>query len=174
MKRPILVCVLLFLLAISCRGISAEATLEVTPEATTPSLLTESASARLARQEIREVVGGELVHANWVTLKRENLVFLVNYATDLNPDSQPDAFLDQFNRVALIASTYFHRTDTQAVNVMVMAEDVDFPTEDGNPPLRQIVIETAAIADWADGKLTDAEFIESWFVVPLEIFPTPQ
>lgn len=173
MKRPVLTCVLLFLLAIACRGISAQATLEATPEATTPSLLTESAAARLAYKEIREVIGDNWVRANWVTL-RGNLVFLVYYATDLDPGSQPDAFLDQFNRVALIASTYFHRTDTQAVNVMVMAEDIDLPTEDGNPPLRQIVIETAAIADWVDGEMTDAEFIGSWYVVPLEIFPTPQ
>jgi len=166
MKRAIIFCFLLSTLAVSCQGSLVE-------KETAKSTLSEKESALLARDEIEEIVGEQLVQVNWVKLKSGNLIFGINYAADLKPASHPDAFFDQFNRVALVASTYFYQTNTQAVNIMVMAEDIDFPTADRNPPLYQVVIEKKDVSAWVIGEITDAEFIESWYVVPLAVFPTP-
>lgn len=136
--------------------------------------LSESESADLARLAIEKIVGQQKVQVFWHSPQRGHLIFGISYATDLNPESQPDAFSDQFNHVTLMAATYFHQTSTEAENIIVMAEDVDFPTADKYPPLRQVIIEKEAASAWAVGKKTDTEFIQSWFVVPIEAFPTPE
>jgi len=136
------------------------------------STLSERESADLARVAIEQIVGQQQVQVFWHTPQRGHLIFGISYATDLKPESQPDAFTDQFNRVTLLAATYFHQTRTKAQNIIVMAEDVDFPTSDKYPPLRQVIIEKETVSAWAVGEKTDAEFIESWFVVPIEVFPT--
>ncbi len=138
------------------------------------STLSERESADLARTAIEKIVGQQRVQVFWHSPERGHLIFGIAYGTNLKPEGQPDAFIDEFNRVTLIAATYFHQTSTKAKNIIVMAEDVDFPTSDNNPPLRQVIIEKEAVSAWAVGEKTDAEFIETWFVVPIEVFPTPQ
>jgi len=135
--------------------------------------LSEDESAYLARVAIEKIVGQQ-VQVFWHSPQKGHLIFGISYATDLKPESQPDAFSDQFKRVTLIAATYFYQTSTKAENIIVMAEDVDFPTADKYPPLRQVIIEKEAVSAWAVGKKTEAEFIESWFVMPIEVFPTHQ
>jgi hypothetical protein len=137
------------------------------------STLSETESADMARAAIEKIVGQQRAQVYWLTL-RGDLLFGITYATNLKPESQPDTFIDQFNRVTLIAATYFHQTSTKAENIIVMAEDVDFPTSDNYPPLRQVIIEKEAVSAWAVGEKTDVEFMETWFVVPIEVFPTPQ
>ena len=158
------------LLVISCQGISVNRD----SDGSQTRKLSESKSVDLAREEIERIVGAERAQVYWLTMKDGNLIFGITYATNLKPGSQSDTFLDQFNQVALIASKYYYQTNTQAVNIIVMAEDIDFPTSDYYPPLRQVIIDNEAVAAWADGKTTDAQFIESWFVTPLEVFPTPE
>lgn len=136
------------------------------------STLSERESADLARVAIEQIVGKQQVQVFWHTPQRGHLIFGISYATDLKPESQPDAFTDQFNRVTLLAATYFYHTNTKAQNIIVMAEDVDFPTSDKYPPLHQVIIEKEAVSAWAAGEKTDLEFIKSWFVVPIEVFPT--
>jgi hypothetical protein len=145
---------------------------KIITENTGKSTLSERESADLARVAIEQIVGKQQVQVFWHTPQRGHLIFGISYATDLKPESQPDAFTDQFNRVTLLAATYFHQTSTKAQNIIVMAEDVDFPTSDKYPPLRQVIIEKETVSAWAVGEKTDAEFIESWFVVPIEVFPT--
>jgi hypothetical protein len=168
MKRAAIFCFLLSMLTISCQGFPAA----TKPDPTDTSSLTESKAAFLARAAIKEIVGQQLVQVNWLTL-RGDLVFVINYATDLKPSSQSDDFSDQFNHIAFITSKFFYQTNTQSKAIMVMAQDVDFPTADRNPPLYQVVIRKEAISAWSNGETSDAEFIQSWFVVPLEVFPTP-
>ena len=133
--------------------------------------LSEEESADLTRAAIENIVE-QHVQVFWHSPEKGHLIFGISYATDLKPESQPDAFNDQFNRVTLLAATYFQQTSTEAENIIVMAEDVDFPTSENYPPLRQVIIEKEAVSAWVAGEKTDAEFIESWFVVPLEAFPT--
>ncbi len=170
MKRTIVFFFLLSLLAISCQRLSVKQD----PDNTKNRRLSERESANLVREEIERIVGPQQAQVYWVTLKRGNLIFGITYATRLKPTSQPDIFLEQFNRVALIASKYYDQTDTQALNIIVMAEDVDFPTSAYYPPLRQVIIKKEDVSAWATGKTTEAKFIESWFVTPLEVFPTPE
>jgi hypothetical protein len=136
------------------------------------STISETEAADLTRIAIEKIAGQQRVQVFWHTPERDHLIFGIAYATNLKPGSQPDAFTDEFNRVTLIAATYFHQTSTKAQNIIVMAEDVDFPTSEKYPPLRQVIIEKVAVSEWAVGEKTDAEFIESWFVVPIEAFPT--
>lgn len=133
--------------------------------------LSEEESADLARVAIENIVGQQ-VQVFWHSPEKGHLIFGISYATDLKPESQPDVFNDQFKSVTLIAANYFYQTSTKAENIIVMAEDVDFPTADKYPPLRQVIIEKEAVSAWAVGEKTDSEFIESWFVVPIEVFPT--
>lgn len=133
--------------------------------------LSERESADLARVAIENMVEQQ-VQVFWHSPEKGHLIFGISYATDLKPESQPDAFHDQFNRVTLLAATYFQQTSTEAENIIVMAEDVDFPTSDNYPPLHQVIIEKEAVSAWIAGEKTDVEFIESWFVVPLDAFPT--
>lgn len=133
--------------------------------------LSEKESADLARVAIEKIVGQQ-VQVFWHSPQKGHLIFGISYATELKPESQPDAFNDQLNRVALLAATYFQQTSTEAENIIVMAEDVHFPTSENYPPLHQVIIEKEAVSAWAVGEKTDKEFIESWFVVPLEAFPT--
>jgi hypothetical protein len=170
MKKAIIFCFVLSILTISCQGSPVEKDTNNTAKST----LSERESAELAHDAIEKIVGQQRAQVYWLTLKRGNLIFGITYATDLKPASQPEAFFDQFNRVTLTASTYFHQTSTKAQNIIVMAEDIDFPTADRNPPLRQVIIEREAVSAWVVGEITDAKFIESWFVVPLEVFPTPE
>ena len=170
MKRAIVFFFLLSLLAISCQGISVRRDSDV-PQT---RRFSENESVDLAREEIENIVGAERAQVYWLTMKDGNLIFGITYATDLKPTSQSDPFLEQFNQVALIASKYYYQTNTQAVNIIVMAEDSDFPTSDYYPPLRQVIIENEAASAWATGKMTDDKLIESWFVTPIEVFPTPE
>lgn len=133
--------------------------------------LSEEESAELARVAIENVVE-QPVQVFWHSPEKGHLIFGISYATNLKPKSQPDAFNDQFKRVTLIAATYFYQTSTKAENIIVMAEDVDFPTADKYPPFRQVIIEKEAVSAWAVGEKTESAFIESWFVVPIEVFPT--
>jgi hypothetical protein len=170
MKRTMGFYFLLSMLALSCQGIFVKRDSDISQT----RKLSESESANLAREEIESIVGAKRAQVYWLTMKDGNLIFGITYATALKPASQSDTFLDQFNQVALIASKYYNQTSTQAVSIIVMAEDIDFPTSDYYPPLRQVIIENEDVAAWAAGKTTDAKFIESWFVTPVEVFPTPE
>lgn len=138
------------------------------------STLSENESAELTRIAIENIVEPHRVQVFWHSPEKGHLIFGIVYATDLKPESQPEEFADLFNRVTFTAATYFHQTRTKAENVIVMAEDVDFPTSDHYPPLRQVILEKDAVSAWMAGEKTDTEFIGTWFVVPIEAFPTPQ
>ena len=168
MKRLIVACLSLTILALACRGTAGEQDPRLA--ITTPA---EKETAQLTLEAIEKYTGSPLVQVNWLKLSGD-LVFAINYATELNPESQPDAFFSEFNQVALTAANYFHQTDTQAKAMSVMAEDIDLPTADRNPPVYQVIIERSRISAWISGETTQEEFIASWYAVPLHVFPTPE
>ncbi len=160
MKKFLVFCLMLSMLGISCQLTSATAT-------QTTTTLSETQAAEYLRYRLQEDdIDLQHVEIDWLNMDHDR-VFVVKYATDLNPESQPDSFSDQFKHVAFAATIILTYTNTQANLVNVMVEDINSPLTTSNPPLYEVFIERESILARMNDEINDAEFIASWVVIPL-------
>ena len=129
-------------------------------------MITESESASLTYSSLEKEIGFRKAQVNWLNISGE-IVFSINYMTDLNPNKQKEEFSRQFYRIAGIGSYYFSRTNTTAKTMMIMAEDINNPTTKQNPPLYEVIFDKQHIIEWMNHEIDEDAFYATWFIVPL-------
>jgi hypothetical protein len=137
---------------------TATPTLTPTPTPTpTPSPLTEAGAIVLIKEEL--AARGVALGTARVTVKGEPRGVWVRYATAYDPDSA--VFKAQTILVALAVSRAVLRVEPPiegGINLAIL------PSEEGEVGLWVIAIGGPALARWANGSLSDQEFVGEWTV----------